>query len=154
MKSWWVSKLTDIENLKNANKICICSKRFLSLMTPRAHCYKLVFVWLSDKPGMDYANEEDQSDLTASQVKMPLKLSYLIWWTCPRRIFLTSPLGPRVNLSPRSEICPLGGMFNPSFTPRGDHSLLFRRRGGREFHPQRKKSPLGDNFAPGVKVCT
>jgi hypothetical protein len=35
--------------------------------------------------------------------------------------FLTSPLAPR------GDICPLGLKFTPSFTPRGDHSLLFRR---------------------------
>jgi hypothetical protein len=28
-----------------------------------------------------------------------------------------------VNLAPRGEICPLGGMFTPSFTPRGEHSV-------------------------------
>jgi hypothetical protein len=43
--------------------------------------------------------------------------------------FLTSPLG--VNLAPRGEICPLGVKFTPSFTPRGKHSLLFRRIEGR-----------------------
>jgi hypothetical protein len=30
-------------------------------------------------------------------------------------------------LATRGEICPLGGMFTTLFTPRGDHSLLFRR---------------------------
>jgi hypothetical protein len=25
---------------------------------------------------------------------------------------------------PKGEICPLGGMFTPSFTPRGEHTLL------------------------------
>jgi hypothetical protein len=39
-----------------------------------------------------------------------------------------SPLG--VNLSPRGEICPLGVKFPPLFTPRGEHSLLFRRMEG------------------------
>jgi hypothetical protein len=38
--------------------------------------------------------------------------------------FLTSPLAPR------GEICPLGVKFTPSFTPRGVHSLLFRRMEG------------------------
>jgi hypothetical protein len=28
------------------------------------------------------------------------------------------------------ELCPLGGMFTPSFTPRGERSLLFRRMEG------------------------
>jgi hypothetical protein len=40
-----------------------------------------------------------------------------------------SPLG--VNLAPRGEICPLGVKFTPSFTPRGEHSLLFKRMEGR-----------------------
>jgi hypothetical protein len=82
--------------------------------------------------------------------------------------FLTSPLAPR------GEICPLGGMFTPSFTPRDECSLLFRRMEGttenftprKYLHPQEISSPpgniftprgqnssLGDNFAPGVKVC-
>jgi hypothetical protein len=30
----------------------------------------------------------------------------------------------------RGEICSLGEMFTPSFTPRGEHSLLFRRMEG------------------------
>jgi hypothetical protein len=45
--------------------------------------------------------------------------------------FLTSPL------SPRGEICSIGGMFTPSFSPRGEHRI----------------SPPGNNFALGVKVC-
>jgi hypothetical protein len=40
-----------------------------------------------------------------------------------------SPIG--VNLAPRGEICPLWVKFTPSFTPRGEHSLLFRRMEGR-----------------------
>jgi hypothetical protein len=54
----------------------------------------------------------------------------------------TPPLG--VNLAPRGEICPLGGMFAPLFTPRGEHSLLFRRTGGDE----QRISPPRDNFTP------
>jgi hypothetical protein len=38
--------------------------------------------------------------------------------------FLTSPL------TPMGEICPLGQMFTPSITPRGEHSLRFRRMEG------------------------
>jgi hypothetical protein len=38
-----------------------------------------------------------------------------------RSPFLTSPLAPR------GEICPRGVKFTPSFTPRDEHSLLFRR---------------------------
>jgi hypothetical protein len=41
---------------------------------------------------------------------------------------LISPLG--VNLAPRGELCPLGVKFTPLFTPRGEHSLLFRRMEG------------------------
>jgi hypothetical protein len=71
---------------------------------------------------------------------------------------ITSPLG--VNLAPRGEIFPLGGMFTPSFTPRGEHSLLFRRMEGQtESHPQRTKftpggqiRPWGQSLAPGVKL--
>jgi hypothetical protein len=60
--------------------------------------------------------------------------------------FLTSPLVPR------GEICPLGVMFTPSFTPWGEHSLLFQKNGGS--HPQGISSPLGDkvHFAPRGEV--
>jgi hypothetical protein len=34
---------------------------------------------------------------------------------------------PGVNLAPRGELCALGLMFTPSFTSRGEHTLLFRR---------------------------
>jgi hypothetical protein len=56
----------------------------------------------------------------------------------------------RGNLGPRGEICPLGGMFTPLFTPRGEHSLLFRRMEGRteNFTPSGITSPLGDKFHP------
>jgi hypothetical protein len=49
-------------------------------------------------------------------------------------------------------------MFTPSFTPMGEHSLLFRRMEGRienfttlgdKFNPRGQNSTLGDNFAPG-----
>jgi hypothetical protein len=51
-------------------------------------------------------------------------------------------------------------MFTPSFTPRGEHSLLFRRMEDRsenfipgdDFTPRRQNSSLGDNFASGIKV--
>jgi hypothetical protein len=58
--------------------------------------------------------------------------------------FLTSPLAPR------GEICPLGGMFTPSFTPRGEHSLLVRRMEGRteNFIPQGITTPPGDTVHP------
>jgi hypothetical protein len=66
---------------------------------------------------------------------------------------LTSPRG--MNLVPRGELGPLGRMFTPSFTPRGEHSLLFRRMEGRteNFALRGQTLPLGDNFAHGVKVC-
>jgi hypothetical protein len=55
--------------------------------------------------------------------------------------------------SPRGELCPLGGVF----TPRGEHSLLFRRMEGRtyvEFYPQVITSPrpLGTKFTPGGQL--
>jgi hypothetical protein len=37
--------------------------------------------------------------------------------------------------------------FTPSFTPRGEHSLLFRKMEG-----QTDNFTPGDNFVPGVKV--
>jgi hypothetical protein len=55
------------------------------------------------------------------------------------------PLG--VNLASRGELCPVGGIFTPSFTPSGEHSLLFKRMEGQtvNFTPR-------DNFTPGVKI--
>jgi hypothetical protein len=72
--------------------------------------------------------------------------------------FLTSHLVPRgdftlgVKLAPRGEICYLGGMFIPSFTPtlycleewRGEQRISLP---GDNFTPREQKSPLG------VKVC-
>jgi hypothetical protein len=51
-------------------------------------------------------------------------------------------------------------MFTPSFTPRGEHSLLLRRMEGQTenftprgyFHPWGAKSPLGVKFAPMGEV--
>jgi hypothetical protein len=56
----------------------------------------------------------------------------------------------KVNLAPRSELCPLGGMFTPSFTPRGEHSLLFRR-----LERQTENLTPRDNFnlAPMSELC-
>jgi hypothetical protein len=47
--------------------------------------------------------------------------------------------GLRGQRAPRVEICPLGGMFTPSFTPRSEISLLFRRMEGptENFTPRR-----------------
>jgi hypothetical protein len=68
-------------------------------------------------------------------------------------------------LAPRGEICPLRGMFTPSFTPWGEHSLLFRRMEqrisapGDNFNPQGTKftlggqlRPWGSKFAPGGEI--
>jgi hypothetical protein len=70
---------------------------------------------------------------------------------------LISILIALIELSPRGEICSLGGMFTPS----GKHSLLLRRMEGQtenftpgdNFTPRGQNSPLGDKFAPGGKVC-
>jgi hypothetical protein len=51
--------------------------------------------------------------------------------------FLTSPLAPR------GDICPLGVKFTPLFTPRSEHSVLFRR-----MEVQKEISPPRDNFTP------
>jgi hypothetical protein len=69
---------------------------------------------------------------------------------CPQGLSL--PLG--VNLAARSDICPRGGMFTPSFTPRGEHSLLFWRMEGRieNFTPGGQLSPYGSKFAPRGEV--
>jgi hypothetical protein len=62
--------------------------------------------------------------------------------------FLTSLPGPR------GKISPLGGMFTPSFTPRGVHSLQFRRMEGRteNFTPGDKFSTGGQSLPIGVKL--
>jgi hypothetical protein len=64
---------------------------------------------------------------------------------------------PRVTLAPMGELCPLKGLFIPSFTPRGEHSLMFRRTKGQT----EGLLPWGDNFTPigqssplGVKLKT
>jgi hypothetical protein len=63
--------------------------------------------------------------------------------------------------APRGELCPLGGMFTLSFTPRGEHSILFRRMEGQtdyltprnNFNPRVQSSPMRDNFAsPGQSL--
>jgi hypothetical protein len=73
-----------------------------------------------------------------------------------------------VNLAPRDEICPLGGMFTPSFTPRVNTLYCLEEwRAKREFHPQGiisypapgdkihlwgTTSALGTKFAPRGEV--
>jgi hypothetical protein len=51
------------------------------------------------------------------------------------------------NPCPMGEICPLGGMLAPSFTPRGEHFLLLRRMVGRT----EKLTPPRDNFTHGPR---
>jgi hypothetical protein len=55
---------------------------------------------------------------------------------------------------PRGEIRPLGEMFAPSFTPRGKHSLLFRRMEGRteNFTPRGQLHPWGQSLPLGAKL--
>jgi hypothetical protein len=50
---------------------------------------------------------------------------YLRNWA--QRAILYFTLAPVEICKRKSEICPLGGMFTPSFTPRGEHSLLLKR---------------------------
>jgi hypothetical protein len=59
-----------------------------------------------------------------------------------------------VNLVPRGEICSLRGMFTPSFTPRGKHSLLFKRMKGRteNINPRGKLYSQGTKFTPGGQL--
>jgi hypothetical protein len=67
---------------------------------------------------------------------------------------LNLPLG--VNLAPRSELCPLGGMFTVSFAPRGEHSLLFRRMEGQKqtiSHPRDNFTPVGQLRPWGSKFA-
>jgi hypothetical protein len=75
------------------------------------------------------------------------------------RQFLTTLVGPQgrgevcplgANLAPRCELCYLGVLFTPSFTPRGEHSLMFRRTKGQTegLHPWGITSLLGDKFHP------
>jgi hypothetical protein len=87
------------------------------------------------------------------------------------RAILNFTAGPSllgVNLAPRGEICSPGEMFTPLFTPRGEHSLLFRRMEGEreprislprdnftqgdKSHPWGTTSLLGSKFAPRGEV--
>jgi hypothetical protein len=56
-------------------------------------------------------------------------------------VFNNMSLHLRVTFFAKGEFLPLWGMFTPSFTPRGEHTLLFRRTKGR--------TQVGDNFNPG-----
>jgi hypothetical protein len=57
-----------------------------------------------------------------------------------RGTFLTSPMAPR------GEMGPLGGMFTPSCTPRGEQRISHLED---NFTPRGQNSHLGDNFAHG-----
>jgi hypothetical protein len=59
-----------------------------------------------------------------------------------------------MNLTPRGEVCPPGGMFTPSFIPRGEHFLLFRRMEGQTEHftPRGLIHPQGTKCTPGGEV--
>jgi hypothetical protein len=59
--------------------------------------------------------------IPSSKLSLRISIRFCLSWGP----FLTLPLAPR------GEICPLGGMFTPLFTPRGEHSLQFRRIEGR-----------------------
>jgi hypothetical protein len=48
-----------------------------------------------------------------------------------RPLFNNMGLPPGVKFAPRGELCPIGEMFTPLFTPRGESTLLFRRIEGR-----------------------
>jgi hypothetical protein len=83
---------------------------------------------------------------------------WLPWWW--RRSLRLQPRRLRAILNftpaPRGEICPLGVKFTPSFTPRGEHSLLFRRMEGQtgdNFTPRGQSHPGGTTSPLGVKVC-
>jgi hypothetical protein len=53
-----------------------------------------------------------------------------------------------VNLAPRGEICSLGGMFNPSFTPGVNTLYVEEWRREQWISPQGITIPLGDKFHP------
>jgi hypothetical protein len=74
---------------------------------------------------------------------------------------------PGCELGPGGELCSLGVKFTPSFTPRGEHPVLFRRMEGRTeiftppgdnftprglIHPWGTTSPLGSKFDPRGEV--
>jgi hypothetical protein len=64
-------------------------------------------------------------------------------------------LFPRPELGPRDELCSLGRLFTPSFTPRGEPSLMFRRMKGPTeslHHWGIYSHPYGENFTPGGKL--
>jgi hypothetical protein len=56
-----------------------------------------------------------------------------------------------LTLATRGEFCPLGGVLTPLFTPRREHSLLFRRMKGLtdNFTPKGQNSPLGTTSPRG-----
>jgi hypothetical protein len=70
------------------------------------------------------------------------------------RPFLNSPLAPRVKLTPRGEICFLGGMFTPSFTPKGEHPTVYLEewRGKQRISHPGKTTPRGETSPTGDKI--
>jgi hypothetical protein len=64
--------------------------------------------------------------------------------------FQQHEFAPGVELGPWGELCILGGMFTPSFTPRSEDSLLFRKMEGQT----EGLDPLGDKFTPRGKSLT
>jgi hypothetical protein len=75
-----------------------------------------------------------------------------------RPVFNNMSLPPGVNLNPIGELWPLGGIFPPLFTPRGEYTLLFRRgeqrifTSGGQLHPFGTNFPLMAKFTPGGQI--
>jgi hypothetical protein len=79
----------------------------------------------------------------------PILRPALTTWICPQEYCL--PRG--VLFAHRGELWPLEGMFTPSFTPRCEHTLLFRKTKGRSGYSTRRiTSLLGTNFMPGSQL--
>jgi hypothetical protein len=148
---------------QNVISITLASNRQMYLISITLAPNRSSLTCSATKASTETSNLNTTSNLTENQVSTAFccekatTLRAILNFT-PGPQGRTSPLG--VNLAPRGEICPLEGMFTPLFTPRGEHSLLFRRMEGRrenftpkgKLHPRGHNSPLGDNFAPGVKV--
>jgi hypothetical protein len=69
--------------------------------------------------------------------------------------FLQHEFEPRGgNSAPRGELWSLGGLFTPSFTPKDEHYLLFRKAEVRteSLHPYGITSSLGENFPPRKQI--
>jgi hypothetical protein len=81
-------------------------------------------------PCIDFSIETEVHEIrTCSDRPATLRRHRTRFWTGKSHVrfrgqFQTSPVAPR------GELCPLGEMFTPSFTPRGEHSVAFRRMEG------------------------